>query len=91
MNAAEKNPAAAGADHSPVDFETTINKACALIDLLQSKLLAAAIDDIMPNSPSFDAVISGGLCGINQFADEVKKELIEGVSNFSFQRREVAS
>ena len=91
MNAAKKNPTKACAVPSAVDFECTLNKACALIDLLQSKLLAAAVDDICPGSASFDAVISSGLCGINQFADEVKKELIEGVSNFSFQRREVAS
>lgn len=80
MSATKKMPLPT-TPQTPPDLTATVNKAIALIDLLQSRLVDLASDEIFPALPGFDAITSSGICGIQTIADEVKTDLLKCANN----------
>jgi RadC-like JAB domain len=75
---------------SSLDLEQTVNKACGLIDLFEIKLTDQVKDQISNLSSSdFNSMISSEICGFQTLAHEIKKELLEVVSNL-FENKSAA-
>lgn len=71
-----------------LDLECVAQKACALIDLFQTKLADLQKDKIgRVDSPDFDEAASSAVCGYDHFADQVKKELLEVINRIFEESR----